>query len=266
MKYIFYFTLPILLCALILLTSCGGSSNKLLKVASTSIPHAEILEFVKPQLKEQDIDLEIVIVDDFNIQNRSLADGEIDANFFQHAPFLEAQVADFGYPLEPLVGVHLEPMALYSKKYKSLLDIPEGATIAIPSDPSNQARALALLEQKGLISLNSQETKTTLLDISSNPKQLKILEMDSALLTRALEDVDAGIFSTNFALLAGLSPQKDALAIENGRSRFVNIVVIRKGEGGRKDLQALKKALTGEDVQQFIQEHYRGAVLPVTKL
>lgn len=262
MKQFFNSTFFILAIFLLFLSSCGKSSHPTLKVAATSMPHAEILEFIQPHLKEKNIDLEILIIDDFNTPNRALADGEVDANFFQHLPFLEAQKNDFGYKLEPLVAIHVEPMALYSKKYHSLADIKEGATIAIPSDASNQARALALLEQIGLIKLNSKEAKTSLLDIVSNPHTLKFIEMDSPLLSRALDDVDAAAISTNFALLAGLSPQKDALAIENGQSRFANIVVIREGESQRPEIQALKAALTTEQVRHFIEERYQGAVIP----
>jgi D-methionine transport system substrate-binding protein len=262
MKQFFYSTIFILASLLLILTSCGQSSKPTLKVASTSVPHAEILEFIQPHLQTQNIALEIIIIDDFNTPNRALADREVDANFFQHLPFLEAQKADFGYELESLVAVHLEPMVLYSKKHHSLEEIKDGATIAVPSDVSNQARALALCEQAGLIALNSKGAKTSLLDIASNPRHLHFLEMDSALLSRALEDADAATISTNFALLGGLSPKTDGLATENGQSRFSNLVVIRAGESQRAELQTLKAALTHEKVRQFIEEHYQGAVIP----
>jgi D-methionine transport system substrate-binding protein len=260
MKQFFYSM--ILIGVLIFLTGCGGSSKPTLKVAATSVPHAEILESIKPHLQGQNIELEVVIIDDFNTPNRALADGEVDANFFQHLPFLEAQKADFGYQLENLVAVHLEPMALYSKKSRSLEEIKDKGLIAIPSDPSNQARALALCEQIGLITLKTKGTKTSVLDIESNPRQLKFVEMDSPLLSRALDDVDAAAISTNFALLAGLSPKRDALAIENAQSRFVNLVAIRQGESQRPELQALKAALTTKQMHQFIEKKYQGAVIP----
>lgn len=262
MKSFFYSSLFILATLLLILSGCGKSSNPTLKVAATSIPHAEILEFIQPHLKKKNIALEILIIDDFNTPNRALADSEVDANFFQHLPFLEAQKADFSYQLEPLVAVHVEPMALYSKKHHSLLELQEEAIIAVPSDASNQARALALFEQVGLIELHSKGAKTSLLDIASNPHRLKFIEMDSPLLSRALDDVDAAAISTNFALLAGLSPKKDALAIENGQSRFANLVVIREGESQCPELQALKAALTNEQVRHFIEERYQGAIIP----
>lgn len=262
MKIFCYLTAAILVSLLLILANCNHPSKPTLKIAATSIPHAEILEFIQPNLRAKDIELEILIIDDFNTPNRALSDGEVDANFFQHLPFLEAQKADFGYKLEALVAVHLEPMALYSKKYHTLKDIKDGAMIALPSDASNQARALSLCAQAGLITLKSNGEKTNLLDITSNPYHLSFVEMDSALLSRALEDVDAAAISTNFALLAGLSPKTDALAIENGQSRFANFVVIRAGENQRPDLQALKEALTTEQTREFIEKRYQGAVIP----
>jgi D-methionine transport system substrate-binding protein len=262
MKPVFYTTFFILAALVFLLTGCGGSPKPTLKVAATSVPHAEILEFIKPQLRDQNIDLEVFIIDDFNTPNRALSDREVDANFFQHLPFLEAQKADFSYELENLVGVHLEPMALYTKKYFALEDLKEKAMIAVPSDPSNQARALALCEQIGLITLKTKGAKTSLLDIAKNSRELKFVEMDSPLLSRALDDVDVAAISTNFALLAGLSPKDDSLAIEDAQSRFVNLVVIREGESQRKELQALKEALTSAEVRQFIEKKYQGAVIP----
>lgn len=262
MKRLLYSTLLILTILLVILTGCGRSSSPTLKVAATSVPHAELLEFIQPDLEAQNIALEVLIIDDFNTPNRALANGEIDANFFQHLPFLEAQQADFGYPLESLASIHLEPMALYSKKHASLADIKDQATIAIPSDPSNEARALALCAQLGLITLKIEGTKATLLDISSNPRKLHFIEMDSPLLSRALDDVDAAIITTNFALLGGLSPQKNALAIENEQSRFINILVIRQGDSQRPDLQALKKALTSPKIRQFIENQYQGVIIP----
>lgn len=246
----------------IFLTSCGGSSKPTLKVAATSVPHAELLELIRPDLQAQNIELEILIIDDFNTPNRALADREVDANFFQHLPFLEAQKKDFGYDLDGYAAIHLEPMALYSKRHKSLAGIKEGGKIAVPSDPSNQARALALCEQIGLITLKPKGPKTSILDIEKNPLNLTFVEMDSPLLSRSLDDVDAAAISTNFALLGKLNPKKDALAMEKGESRYANILVIRHGEEERPELQALKMALTSEKVRQYIQYNYKGEVIP----
>lgn len=260
MKLITYL---ILLIGILVFSACQNKTGKQrLKVAATSVPHAELLEQIKPELKEQGIDLEIVIVEDFNTPNRALADKEVEANFFQHAPYLEAQVKEFGYKLESLARVHLEPMGLYSKKFKTLDQLPIKGKIAIPSDPTNQARALNLLQKAGLISLNRSDTQTSLLNIVDNPKQLEILELDSAMLSRTLEDVDAAAMSTNFALQAGLSPLKDTLAMEDQASEFFNLLVIRAGDSERLDLQALKKALISEKIRAFIQKRYQGAIIP----
>lgn len=248
--------------SVITLFSCSRSSSPSLKVAAPSIPHAEILESIEPELRREGIELKILIIDDFNTPNRALADGEVDANFFQHLPFLEAQQKDFGYDFETLVAVHVEPMGVYSKKIRSLEELKDGATIAVPGDPSNQARALALFEKSGWIKLRSNDAKTSVLDILSNPHHLKFIELDSPLLSRSLDDVDAAAISTNFALLAGLSPKTDALVIEDGHSPFANLVVIRKGEAQRPELQALKAALTTDRTTQFIQERYQGAIIP----
>jgi D-methionine transport system substrate-binding protein len=258
----FYVLIILIVGALSSLTSCGKNSPPTLKVAATSVPHAEILEFIQPDLQNQHIQLEIITVEDFNTPNRALQDKEVDANFFQHQPFLDAQKADFGYQLKSLAAIHLEPMALYSKKIKNLNELKNGATIAIPSDPTNQARALALFQQIGLIYLQRQDAKTSVLDISKNTKQLKFIEIDSPLLSRTLEDVDAAVISANFALQAGLSPTKNALAIEDAQSLFVNLVVIRNEDENRADLQALKKALTSDKVKSFINNRYEGAVIP----
>lgn len=257
-------TLSWLILSLCLLcsTACQqGSAKQTLKVAASSVPHADILEVIKPELKSEGIDLEIIVVEDYNTPNRALADGEVDANFFQHPVFLALQMKDFHYPLEILNAVHLEPMGLYSHQVKSLDDLKEYAKIAVPSDPSNQARALALLEKVGLISLRQHGSHASILDIAGNPRHLKLIEIDSPLLARSLEDVDMAAITTNFALQAGLNPQKDALASEGPHSPFVNVIVIRKGESQRADLQALKKALQSEKVHRYIEEQYKGSIL-----
>lgn len=256
---------PLLFAAFLslLLNGCDrNASPNTLKVAATSVPHAEILEKIKPDLKQQGIDLQIVVVDDFNTPNRALADKEVDANFFQHPAFLEQQTKDFGYSLEVLGAVHLEPMGIYSRRVKSLKELKENSVIAIPSDPSNEARALELIEKSGLISLNKHHSLPSVLDITNNPHRLKFVEIDPPLLARALEDVDAAAITTNFALQSGLVPQKDALALEDAHSDFVNVLVIRKGDSTRADLQALLQALRSENVRSFLETQYKGAIIP----
>ena len=246
--------------AFFLLISCS-SNQKGLKVIATPVPHAEILEAAKSELENKGIDLIIIVTDDYNVPNRALADGEADANFFQHQPFLEAQKSSFHFPLEVLTAVELEPLGLYSKKIKSISDLKPKSTVAIPNDPSNEARALFLLQQAGLIELVN-EKYPTLLNISSNPKQLSLIEIDAAMLPRALEDVDLAAINTNFALEANLNPLEDSLAIETTDSPYANVLVIRKGDENRADIQALKVALTSEKMREFLFEKYQGAILP----
>lgn len=262
MKKIKIGILSFALIACLIFSACGSSAQKTLKVAATSTPHAEILEFIKEDLQKQGIYLSIVTMDDFNLPNRALSDQEVDANFFQHLPFLQAQIKDFDYLLEPFIPVHLEPMGFYSKKMEKLTDLKPYAKIALPNDPSNQARALFLLEQAQWIQLKHHHQNVSFLDILSNPYHIQWIEVDSALLTRTLEDVEGAVISTNFALQGGLSPVKQALILENKQSDFANYVVIRQGESYRKDLQTLKQLLTTEKVREWMSVHYPEAVIP----
>lgn len=248
-----------------LLLSCIGCSNQEpgLKVAASYVPHAEILEFIKPELKEQGIPLVIIAVDDYNIPNRALADGEVDANFFQHLPFLNMQIEAFHYPIASIGAIELEPMGLYSKKVHNIHVLKEGSQIAIPNDPSNEGRALLLLQNAGLIELASKDNiHATPRDIIGNPKHLTFLEVDAAMIARVLDDVDLAAINTNFALQAGLTPSQDALILESKDSPYANVLVIRQGDETRPDIQALKEALTSEKMKHFLLEKYKGAILP----
>lgn len=248
---------------LISLTSCTNS-KKGFRVAATPVPHAQMLEFVKPELKAKGIDLVIVVTDDYNMPNRALANHEIDANFFQHIPFMEEQINQFHYSIESLAKIEIEPMGIYSKKIQSLSQLPENATIAIPNDPTNEARALRLLEENKVIQLNTKsDIQITVLNIVKNPKNIKFVEVDAAMLPRSLEDVDAAAINTNYALQAGLSPEADALALEGPNSPYVNIITIRTGDENQPEIEALKEAMTSEKMRKFILDTYQGAVVPV---
>ncbi len=253
----------ILLGLLFFCYSCN-SSHKTLRIAATPVPQAEILQVVKQELKEEGIDLKIVEVDDYNLPNRMLSEKQVDANFFQHKPFLNEQMKLLGYELTPLTAVHIEPLGIYSNDYTALKDVPDGATVAIPQDPTNEARALMLLEDVGLIKLKKVENKyrLTVLDIAENPKHLRFEELDAAFLPRALKDVDLAVIPSNFALQAKLDPLKDALAIESSDSPYANIVVVRKGDENRPEIQELRKAINSEKVRKFILEKYKGAIIP----
>lgn len=251
------------LCALVLLASCSSTSKEGLKVAASPVPHAQMLEFVKPDLKAQGIDLDIVVMDDYNIPNRALANKEVDANFFQHIPFMDEQIRQFHYSIESIGKIEIEPMGIYSKKIHSLADLKDNAKIAIPNDPTNEARALMLLQKQGLIELdNPNNLQATVLNITKNPKKLQFIEADSAMLPRSLDDVAAAVINTNYALEAQLSPMDDALALESKDSPYANVIAVRTGDEDRPDIQALKAAMTSDKMKDFIKQKYKGAVLP----
>ena len=191
--------------------------------------------------------------------NRALANREIDANFFQHIPFMDKQVDQFNYNIQSLTPVELEPMGIYSKKIHSLSELKNNATIAIPNDPTNEARALNLLEAHGIIQLKDpSDQQATVLSITSNPKNIKFIEVDAAMLPRSLGDVDAAAINTNYALQANLSPLKDALALESKDSPYANIIAIRSGDETRPEIEALKAAMTSEKMKEFIKTKYKG--------
>ncbi|MEI8125240.1 MAG: MetQ/NlpA family ABC transporter substrate-binding protein [Parachlamydiaceae bacterium] len=255
------FILAALACAL--LTGCTSESEQGLRVAASSVPHAQMLEFVKPDLKTQGVNLIIIVSDDYNIPNRALASHEVDANFFQHDPFLQEQIRQFHYPIESIATIQVEPMGIYSKKIKSLSELQENSIVALPNDPTNEARALRLMQSNGLIELNdANNLQSTILDIKKNPKHLKFIEVDAAMVPRTLEDVDAAAINTNYALEAHLSPLEDALVIEGKDSPYANIIVIRIGDEKRSDIMLLKKSMTSEKMRQFILKKYKGAVVP----
>lgn len=255
-----------------LVAGCSGekkeaaqSSDKkvVLKVGATPVPHAEILNEIKPLLAKDGIDLQIIEFTDYVKPNLSLNDKEIDANFFQHEPYLKKFAADRKLDLVNLVAVHIEPMGGYSKKLKDIKSVPDGAKVAIPNDPTNGGRALNILAKAGLIKLkDGVGISATVGDIVENPKNLKITEAEAAMLPRTLDDVDLAVINSNFAMEAKLNPTKDALFIEPKDSPYANIVAVRKGDENRKEIQALKKALTSPEVKKFIEEKYKGAVIP----
>lgn len=255
-----------------LVAGCSGekkeaaqSSDKkvVLKVGATPVPHAEILNEIKPLLAKDGIDLQIIEFTDYVKPNLSLNDKEIDANFFQHEPYLKKFAADRKLDLVNLVAVHIEPMGVYSKKLKDIKSVPDGAKVAIPNDPTNGGRALNILAKAGLIKLKDDVgISATVGDIVENPKNLKITEAEAAMLPRTLDDVDLAVINSNFAMEAKLNPTKDALFIEPKDSPYANIVAVRKGDENRKEIQALKKALTSPEVKKFIEEKYKGAVIP----
>ncbi|MFJ4195638.1 MetQ/NlpA family ABC transporter substrate-binding protein [Pseudomonas sp. NPDC089534] len=234
-----------------------------LTVAATPVPHAEILEFVKPALAKEGVDLKVKVFTDYIQPNVQVAEKRLDANFFQHQPYLDEFNKAKGTSLVSVAGVHLEPLGAYSSKYKKLDELPSGANVVIPNDATNGGRALLLLDKAGVIKLkDSKNILSTVKDIAENPKGLKIRELEAATIPRVLTQVDLALINTNYALEAKLDPSKDALVIEGNDSPYVNILVSR---GDNKDSDAMKKlaaALHSPEVKQFITEKYKGAVLP----
>lgn len=245
--------------------SCNSSAtNKSqLKIAATAIPHAEMLEAIRKDIEEEGYELQILTITDYNLPNRMLAEKEISANFFQHIPFLEDQIKRFNYPITCYVKVHIEPLGFYSKKIQEISSLKDKSLIAIPSDPTNEARALLLLQKQGLIQLKDPNNfLSTPQDIISNPHHFSFKEIDASILARTLVDVDGAIIPTNFALQAHLNPLKDALFIEDADSPYVNVIAICKTEGQQKDLLVLKKWMNSEKMRAFILEKYQGALVP----
>ena len=196
--------------------------------------------------------------------NLALNDKELDANFFQHEPYLDNFVSEHKeVKLKNAGGIHIEPMGIYSKKIKQLDALPDGATIAIPNDPTNGGRSLLLLEKAGLLKLkDGAGVKATVQDIASNPKNLKFQEVEAAQVPRTLDDVDAAVINTNFAIQVNLVPTKDALFMEDKTSPYVNIVAVREGDEKRPEIEALLKALKSKEVKDFIESKYKGAIVP----
>lgn len=242
----------------------AAGAKTTLKVGATPVPHAEILEIVKPLLAKQNIDLQIVEFSDYVQPNLALNDKELDANFFQHEPYLDNFISEHKeLKLKNAGGVHIEPMGIYSKKIKELTALPDGASIAIPNDPTNGGRSLLLLEKAGLLKLREGTgVKAMVQDIADNPKNLKFQEVEAAQVPRTLDDVDAAVINTNFAMQVNLVPTKDALFMEDKTSPYVNIVAVREGDEKRPEIEALMKALTSKEVKDFIDSKYKGAIVP----
>ncbi|WPO99887.1 MetQ/NlpA family ABC transporter substrate-binding protein [Pseudomonas sp. HR96] len=252
-----------LFAALAAVVAFSAQANDTLTVAATAVPHAEILEFVKPTLAKEGVDLQVKVFTDYVQPNVQVAEKRLDANFFQHQPYLTEFNKNKGTDLVAVAGVHLEPLGAYSSKYKKLDELPGGATVVIPNDATNGGRALLLLEKAGLIKLkDSSNILSTVKDIAENPKDLKIRELEAATLPRVLTQVDLALINTNYALDAKLDPNKDALIIEGGESPYVNILVARPDNKDSDAMQKLVAALHSPQTRQFITDKYKGAVVP----
>ena len=276
-KNVFAFVLTLILT--LSLTACGGKKEAapaetpaetpaeetvVLNVAASSTPHAVILEQVVDDLAEQGIDLQIHEYGDYIVPNTAVEEGEEDANYFQHIPYLDSFNANEGTHLVSVGGVHIEPMGIYAGKTATLDALADGAEIAIPNDPTNEGRALLLLEAQGLIKLNdSTNLESTPNDIVENPKNLTFRELEAAMIPNAVEEVDLSVINVNYALEAGFNPAADALAIESADSPYVNIVAVKEGNENSPAIVALVAALQSEEIHDFILESFDGAVVPV---
>jgi D-methionine transport system substrate-binding protein len=245
------------------LTSAAAQAADTISVAATAVPHAEILEFVKPALAKEGVELKVKVFTDYVQPNVQVAEDRLDANFFQHQPYLDEFNASRSTQLVSIAGVHVEPFGAYSSKHKSLADLPQGANVVIPNDATNGGRALLLLQKAGVIKLKDGAGITaTVKDIAENPKGIKVRELEAATLPRVLTQVDLALINTNYALEAKLNPTKDALVIEGSDSPYVNILVARADNKDNVALQKLAKALNSAEVKAFITEKYQGAVVP----
>ena len=234
------------------------SSTTKIVVGATPEPHAALLSLVVDDLAAQGITLEIKEFTDYVTPNDAVEYGEIDANYFQHIPYLESFNTEHGYHLVNAGGIHVEPIALYSSKYSSLSDLPNGAVIAIPNDPTNEGRALLLLQSAGLIKLRADAGLEAIpLDITENPKNFKFSEIEAATLPRVLSDVDAAIINGNYAIPAGLVATRDGLFVEGADSPYVNVIAVKEGNENNPAIKALIEALKGDEVAAFVAEKYK---------
>ncbi|WP_028226818.1 MetQ/NlpA family ABC transporter substrate-binding protein [Paraburkholderia ferrariae] len=258
----FMIRLAVALGAASLFASFGAQADETIKVGVTGGPHEQVMEVVKRVAAKNGLAIQIVEFSDYVQPNAALASGDLDANSYQHQPYLDAQVKDRGYKLVKIADTVTFPMGIYSKKVKSLAQLQPGAKIAVPNDPTNGGRALLLLQKQGLIKLRADAgLKATPLDIVENPRKLKIVELDAAQIPRSLDDVDAAAINTNFAMQAGLKPRQDAIAIEDPKGPYVNILAIREADRNKPWVAKLVAAYHSPEVKQYIDSQFGGAVV-----
>ena len=243
--------------ATLLLLAVSVYAETKLKVGASPEPHAELLNLVKDDLAAEGIALEVIEFQDYVIPNEAVESGEIDANYFQHLPYLNSFNDERGYHLVNAGGIHVEPFAVYSSKIKDLKDLKKKAKIAIPNDPTNEGRALLLLQDAGLITLKEGAgLQATPQDIADNPLKIKFKEIEAASLPRVLKDFDAAVINGNYAIQAGLSALKDGLFVEGSSSPYVNVVAVKAGNENNDAIKALVKALQSDKVKDYIAKKY----------
>lgn len=249
--------------ALAAILSATSALAETIKIGVTPGEHAQIMEKVKEIAKPKGLDIEIFEFSDYVVPNQALNDGELDANSFQHKPYLDNQIADRKFDLVDVANTVNFPMGVYSKKVKSFDALADGATIAIPNDPTNGGRALLILADKGVIKLKEGSgLKVTLADIVENKKNFKFVELDAAQLPRSIDDVDAAAINTNYALEAGLDPMKDPILKEGEKAPYVNLIAVRKADKDKPWVKTLIESYHSDPVKQFILDKYKGAAVP----
>lgn len=245
----------------------GGGSDKVIKVAASATPHAEILEQAKPVLEEKGYQLEVTVFDDYVQPNEVVESGDFDANYFQHIPYLDSFNAEKGTHLVNAGGIHYEPFGIYPGTKSSLGDVAEGDSVAVPNDTTNEARALLLLQDNGLITLKEGAgLEATVNDIEENTYNLEIVELEAAQVPRVVDEVAFVVLNGNYALEAGYSVAKDALAYESSDSEaaktYVNVIAVKEGNEGADKIKALVEVLKSDEIKSYITETYDGAVIP----
>lgn len=249
------------------LTGCGSKDEGTIKVAATEVPHAEILEAAKPILAEKGWDLQVTVFSDYVQPNEVVEAGDFDCNYFQHTPYLNSFNEEKGTHLVSVGEIHYEPLGIYGGTESDLANIPDGATIAVPNDTTNEARALLLLQDNGIITLkDGAGMEATKNDIAENPHNVEIIELEAAQVARVIEETSFVVLNGNYALQAGLNAQTDALAYETSDSEaaktYVNVVVVKEGNEGNEGVKALVEVLKSDKISDFINEKYQGSVVP----
>lgn len=270
LRKIYYRKIIMSMCFCLFFSSCSQlSQNKKIKIASSPMPHSEILELVKEELEKQGVILDIIRVEDYNIPNKLLADHQIDANFFQHTAYLQDEIKSHNYNFSILTSVHIEPLGIFSKKIKNLEEINKDFSsnmlvIAVPNDKSNEHRALNFLRQLGIVCVKESFNNSylTSIDVEGCSKKVKILEVDATILSRCLSDVDLAVIPANVALLTKLNPETDALELESGNdSMYANVIVIRKDDLDKSEFLILKKVISNDYMKQRFRDLYKNQSL-----
>lgn len=252
------------------LAACGGKSDEKLVIGAANVPHSKILEKAAPLLEKEGVELKIETYQDFVLPNQDLKNGDLDANYFQHIPYLDLENKKKNYDFVNVGGVHIEPIGIYSKKYKKLEDLPEGATILLSNSVADHGRMLSLLEAKGLITLKEGIDKTAaeIKDVTKNPKNFKF-DANTApeMLVQMYKnnEGDAVLINSNFAIDAGISPGKDAIALEDKKSQYINIIAVRKEDENNEKIKKLVKVLHSKEMQDYILKEWNGDIVPVSE-